>query len=246
MKYFSLSIALTCCSLVAASAALAATPVTLYSTSYEAPDYAVGALSGQAGWINSFDIDPTVDSSFARTGSQSLRVRQLAGQPPFGLTFRTGPYTTTLPQVAVEHSIYLAGTGGWSSPSTFFSPLALGGDNGFIAQLPVRNGSHVRFGSTDFPIELETWIDLKLVLDFPTQTVSAFVNSNPIGSLPFENPATQLKQIELFHIFDNTAFDSPGPSNSFFLDDLNITAIPEPTALTLLSLPALLLTRRQR
>jgi hypothetical protein len=106
--------------------------------------------------------------------------------------------------------------------------MALQGENGFIAQLPVRNGTHVEFGTTLVPIELETWIDLKLVLDFPTQTASAFVNGTSIGSLPFENPTTQLAQVELFHIFDNTAFDRPGPSNSFFVDDLSITAIPEP------------------
>ena len=224
-KHFASAIAIIALATFANSASAA---VVLYATSYEDSGYAVGDLSGQNGWANSFGVDATVNSGLARTGSQSLEIRQLAGQDPFGLTTRVGPYSTSLPQVSVEQSIYLAGTTGWNSPATFLSPISLGGDNGFIAQLPVRNGAHVRFGNTELPIVPETWIDLKLVLDFPTQTASAFVNGSHIGSQPFENAATQLSQVELWHVFDNTDFESPGPSNSFFVDDLRITAVPEP------------------
>jgi hypothetical protein len=240
------SLVVVCCPLLAASTVALANSATLYSTSYEAPTYSVGPLSGQGGWLNSFDVDPRVTSSFARTGSQSLEVRQSTGEEPYGLTVRVGPYSTTLPQVSVEHSMYLAAATGWNPPSTFLSPMSLGGENGFIAQLPVRNGTHVRFGTTDFPIAPETWIDLKLVLDFPTQTARAFVNGTFIGSQPFENPATQLSQVELWHVFDNTSFSSPGPSNSFFVDDLTVTAIPEPATLSLFAAGAGLLALRRR
>lgn len=244
MKRSSLSVLAASGTLLTTTVAMA-NPVTLYATSYESPEYSVGALNGQAGWFNSFDIDPTVDSSLARTGSQSLRVQQSANQPPFGLTFQAGPYTTALPQISVEHSIYLAGATGWNPPSTFLSPMALIGDNGFITQLPVRDGTRVQFGTTNFAISTDTWIDLKLVLDFSTQTVSAFVDGNSLGTLPFENAATQLSSIELFHIFDNTSFNSPGPSNSFFLDDLKVTAIPAPSSLALLACAPLLARRRR-
>ncbi|EAZ90695.1 PEP-CTERM sorting domain-containing protein [Crocosphaera chwakensis] len=202
----------------------------LYSTSYEAPDYSVGALSGQEGWLNSFDIDPVVTSGFARTGSQSLEVRQAVGENPFGLTFRAGPYSTSAPMVSVKHSIYLDGTDGWASPSTFLSPMALIGENGFVSQLAVRDGNRVEFGGGVADIETDRWIDLKLVLDFQTQTSNAFVDGSFIGSETFDNPATELVQVEIFHIFDNTTFNSPGLSSSFFVDDLSIkiNSVPEP------------------
>jgi hypothetical protein len=227
-------------SLVVAISILGVTPRTvfagvLYSTSYEAPTYSVGPLSGQDGWLNSFDIDPKVISGFARTGSQSLEIRQAAGENPYGLTFRVGPYSTSLPQVIVEHSIYLAGSVGWNPPSTFFSPLALIGANGFISQITVRDGTHVEFFGEVTPIETDRWIDLKLVLDFPTQTSSAFINGTCLDSKPFASAAAELFQVEIFHIFDNTNFDHPGPSNSVFLDDLRISsAVPEPSSLTLM------------
>jgi hypothetical protein len=228
-------------SLAVAISILGVTPRTvfagvLYSTSYEAPTYSVGPLSGQDGWLNSFDIDPKVISGFARTGSQSLEIRQAAGENPYGLTFRVGPYSTSLPQVIVEHSIYLAGSVGWTPPSTFFSPLALNGANGFISQIAVRDGTHLDFFGEVTPIETDRWIDLKLVLDFPTQTSSAFINGTFVDSKPFASAATELLQVEIFHIFDNTNFDHPGPSNSVFLDDLRITsAVPEPSSLALLA-----------
>ncbi len=200
----------------------------LYATSYEAPDYSVGALSGQEGWLNSFDIDPVVTSGLARTGSQSLEVRQAAGENPFGLTFRAEPYSTSAPMVSVGHSIYLDGTDGWTSPSTFLSPMALIGENGFVSQLAVRDGNRVEFGGEVADIETDRWIDLKLVLDFQTQTSNAFVDGTFIGSEAFANSATELVQVEIFHIFDNTTFNSPGPSSSFFVDDLSIKSVPEP------------------
>ncbi len=198
----------------------------LFSTSYEAPTYSVGPLDGQDGWVNSFDIDPAVTSDFARTGSQSLEVLQAEGENPFGLTFRVGPYSTSAPKVSVEHSVYLDGTDGWDS--TFVSPLALGGENGFVAQLAIRDGATANLGLADIgvggvPIQTDRWITLELVLDFPTQTVEGFVDGVSIGSGPFASPTTELVQVEIFHIF---GFGNPGPSPSFFVDDLSISSIP--------------------
>ncbi|MEO1080959.1 MAG: PEP-CTERM sorting domain-containing protein [Pseudomonadota bacterium] len=203
----------------------------LYSTSYEAPPYAIGPLDGQEGWANSFGIDPIVTSGFARTGTQSLEVRQGAGEDPFGLTFRDGPYSTSAPKVSVKHSVYLDDTDVWD----FISPMALGGDNGFIAQLAIIDGLTANLGldgvsPVGVPISTERWIDLELVLDFPTQTVEGFVDGVSIGSGAFANPTEQLSRIEIFHIFD---FTSTGPSNSFFVDDLTISAVPLPSTVFL-------------
>jgi hypothetical protein len=250
MNRSSMSAALMCCTVLAASTAYATAPVVLYSTSYEAPEYAVGPLSGQNGWIDyefgSFG-NQVVNSGPARSGSQSLRLGKLAGQGPYGTTQRSGPFSTSLPQVIVEHSIYLEGTAGWNlGPDDYTqgSPIALYGPGDvFISQIVVFQGLNVQFAGVNVPITTDTWLDLKLVLDFPTQTATGYLNGNFIGTEPFANPASQIALLEVYGLM---GFTTPGPSPAFYFDDLSITAIPEPTALALLSIPALLLTGRKR
>ncbi len=242
MKRRSISVIMSCGALFAVPSMLMADPVTLFSTSYESPTYSAGPLSGQDGWVNSFDIDPTVTSVLPRTGSQGLEVRKTPSDNPFGLTFRAGPYATSLPKVSVEHSIRLPRATGWES--SFLSPMALIGENGFIGQVAVRNGLTAELftkgvgGST--PIQTDVWLDLKLILDFETQTQEGFVNGVSIGTVAFDNPATRLVQVEIFHII-------PTDDNPFYVDDLRITAIPEPTtALSLLAGASLMLICRRK
>ncbi|MEL7046162.1 MAG: hypothetical protein AAGL66_14265 [Pseudomonadota bacterium] len=77
----------------------------------------------------------------------------------------------------MKHSVYLDDTDVWD----FISPMALGGDNGFIAQLAIVDGLTANLGlagvsPVGVPISTERWIDLELILDFPTQTVEGFVD----------------------------------------------------------------------
>jgi hypothetical protein len=51
-----------------------------------------------------------------------------------------------------------------------------------------------------------------------------------IGAGQFANPATELVQVEIFHIIDTF--------NPFYVDDLSITAIPEPTSASILAFAA--------
>lgn len=241
MRLLSVSLILCCSSLLADSTVASANPVTLFSTSYEAPTYSAGPLSGQDGWVNSFDIDPLVSSVQPKTGTQALEVRKSAGDNGFGLTFRNGPYPSSLPQVVVQHSIFLPGNTGWEG--SFLSPMALIGENGFIGQVAIRNGSVAELfvdnvgGST--PVQADSWIDLQLVLDFPTQTQEAFVNGVSIGWTAFDNPSTRLDQVETFHIIGTD-------DNPFYVDDLSITAIPEPSSLALIACAGAFVLRRRR
>lgn len=227
----SISIVLNCV-LMALALSPTASAGLLYSTSYEQPSYVTGPLDGQEGWANSFGIDPVVTSGFARTGVQSLEVRQALDEDPFGLTFRLGPYSTSASRVVVEHSVYLNDGAAWD----FISPLVLLGSNGFIAQLAIDDGLTANLGLDEVvpggvPVATQRWIDLSLVLNFPTQTVEGFVDGVSIGSGAFVSPASQLSQVEIFHIFD---FASTGPSSSFFVDDLSISAVPLPSTVLLL------------
>jgi hypothetical protein len=233
MNRLLLSLVSSCCWIIAFSTDVTAAPVTLYSTSYEAPEYSAGALSGQNGWIMYEFGDfshQVVNSGPARSGSQSLRLGKLAGQGAYGTTQRTGPFSTSLPQIVVEHSIYLDGPTGWNlglNDYTFGVPFALYGPGDvFISQVPVFQGLHVQFAGVDVPITTDTWLDLKMVLDFPAQTATAYLNGNLIGTEPFANPASQLSLIEVTGLM---GFNTPGPSPSFYFDDLTVTAVPEPS-----------------
>jgi hypothetical protein len=224
--FFSAAIAL------ATFSSSASADVVLFETSYEAPEYNLGALSGQNGWIEYEFADfgnQVVDSGPARSGSQSLRLAKLAGQGPYGTTQRSGPFATSLPQVVVEHSIYLEGATGWnlgSNDYTQAAPIAVYGPGDvFISQFAVFQGSNVQFASVDVPITTDTWLDLKLVLDFPTQTASGYLNGTLIGTEPFANPASQISLLEVYGLM---GFNTPGPSPALYFDDLRVTAVPEP------------------
>ncbi|MDX2036603.1 MAG: PEP-CTERM sorting domain-containing protein [Isosphaeraceae bacterium] len=217
----------------------------LFSTSYESPTYSEGPLSGQDGWESSFGIDPMVTSVRSRTGAQGLEVRKTSSLDPFGLTYRTIADATPWSKFSVQHSIYLTGTEGLQG--SHLSPLALIGENGFVGQIAIRNGLSADLFTNgvggSVPIQTGVWIDLRLVLDFQTQTQEGFVNGVSIGSVVFDNPATRLIQVEIFHIIGTD--DKP-----FYLDDLSVTAfVPEPATLGLSALGAmapLLVRRRNR
>lgn len=219
----------------------------LFTTSFESPDYTVGPLAGQDSWVNSFGLDPVVTSLFSQTGDQALEVRRASpNDSTFGLTFRPGPYTTAEPKVVVETSIYLAGDGGWEGD--FVSPIALVGNSIggplFTAQLAIRSGETAGDPpDQSVPIDTNTWIDLKIVLDFPSQTAERFVDGVSLGMIPFGDPPggdtiTELQRVEIFSIVDTF--------NPFYIDDLSITAVPEPSSVLLAGFAAIAWSRRRR
>lgn len=219
----------------------------LFATSFESPDYTAGPLAGQDGWVNSFGLDPVVTSLFSQTGDQALELRRASpNDSTFGLTFRTGPYATTKPKVVVETSIYLAGSGG--RDGDFFSPIALLGNSIggplFTAQLGIRNGDTAGDPpDQSVPIDTDTWIDLKIVLDFPSQTAERFVDGVSLGMIPFGDPPggdtiTELQQVEIFSIIDTF--------NPHYIDDLSITAVPEPSSVLLAGVAAIGWRRHRR
>ncbi len=217
------------CGLALASAPSYALAEVLYSTSFEAPEFMEGPLGSQGGWEYSFGTDPVVTSAFSRTGDQSLVV---SGTGAFGQNQLLGPFSTSKPQISIEYSLYLDESSDWSNT---FITWGFSAPGTFLGQIPVRNGSEAVLRPADenlfpTPIELGTWIDLELVFDFSSQTQEGFVNGLSIGSTAFPNPATELTVGQLFF----TNFDEN--DITFYVDDLSITAVPEPSTFWLLSL----------
>lgn len=227
--------------MLVASNIASANPVTLYSTSFEAPVYATGPLGTQDGWDLDSGTDFTVTSSFARTGNQSL---VFSGTDLFGVSERAGSYSSTLPKVLVKHSVYLDPSRTWAD--TFIS-FGVWSPTDFIGQVAIENGNVAVLGDNGTiattPITRGQWIDLELLLDFPSQTMQGFVNGVPFGSGAFTNPATEVGRGDLF--FTNFNF-TPPQEITFYVDDVSITAVPEPVSLSLLAGAGVTARRRRR
>lgn len=241
MSRSSMSVVVSCCSLLMASAVATANPVTLYSSGFEAPTYTQGLLGTQDGWELDSGTDFTVTSAFARTGSQSL---VYSGTDLFGVSERVGPFPSALPRVSVKHSIYLDATKTWGDT---FIAFAAWSPTDFVGQLAIENGSVAVLGGTSSisttPITLGQWIDLELVLDFQSQTMEGFVNGVSMGSGAFANAATQVGRGDLF--FTNFNF-APPQDITFYVDDVSFTAIPAPGSLAAIAGAGLVFGRRRR
>ena len=219
--------------LVAASAPTLGFAEVLYATSFEAPEFTEGPLGTQGGWSPSFGTDPNVTSAFSRTGNQSLVV---SGTGAFGQNELIGPFSTAAPQISIKYSVYLDEGSDWSNT---FITWGFSAPGTFLGQIPIRNGSNavLRPDDTDLfptPIALGNWNDLELVFDFSSQTQEGFLNGASIGSTAFPMPATELTVGQLFF----TNFD--GNDITFYVDDMSITGVPEPsTGILLVGLAAL-------
>ncbi len=197
----------------------------LYSAGYEKPPFSVGGIDGQDGWLVDLGA-PMITSDFSRTGSQSLEIRQGAVEDEGIISFsRQGPYSTSASKIAIRHAFYLTDT---SIP--FFSPIIAIGDGGFIGQTPFLDGE-VGLGLAasivgSSPIESDQWYLLELFLDFESQTQSAFIDGELIGSGAFASTSTELDTVFV------SSFETP--SGTAFLDDFSISAVPSPATLWLL------------
>ncbi|MEM7313985.1 MAG: PEP-CTERM sorting domain-containing protein [Planctomycetota bacterium] len=134
----------------------------------------------------------------------------------------------------------------------FVRPFGFSGDNpdniddgGYLGQLIVVNGDGplglgATLGLADgvpnagfVPINVGEWFVLEHVLNLDTQTQEAYVDGQFIASAPFVNPANELSGVEFVVL--NT------PDHVIYFDDMNITAIPEPGSVALLSLGGLIM-----
>ena len=71
------------------------------------------------------------------------------------------------------------------------------------------------------PVSTGTWNDFRLVLDFQTQTVTGYVNSQLLGSGTFANPTTDLTRV-------NIGLNGVPNGDTGYFDQLSITSVPEP------------------
>ncbi len=206
----------------------------VYQTGFESPAYTTGTLNGQNGWFNS--TIPVVETAVVHSGSQAVGFD--ASKDPGGQNAVVTPLSFTAspanPVVTVQVDAYFTQP---ASGNTFWDVAAVVSSTGFIDQLEVDNSGNAVLGLAStgvgsVPVLANAWNTFDLMLDYNTQTSSAYVNGTFIGSGAFANPSTDLT----FLGFGVNGSFGQG-TGQMYVDDI-VVSTPEPSTLVLLSLGA--------
>jgi len=211
--------------------------VTLYSTSFESPEFTLGPIKDQNDWwVQGDQNDASVVDAKAALGSQSLRLdippspgNVYAGQPDWNYDVLGAGQSG----IAVNANIW-SGTGGNTTQASQYVGSTGGQQMGAVF-VNIRNGTicanyweyardlYVSGGSASFPSE--QWADLSIAVNYATQEFEVTAGGTSLGTheFPADAPCT---------FFDGWSFGGiQGPRISY-VDGLTITAIPEPSCST--------------
>jgi hypothetical protein len=188
----------------------------IYQTGFESLDgYSSGQLTGQKGWTG--PRGPVVQSAVTFGGSQAVALAA-TGLTAISVVSQPINYNAVgSSSVSFDIRFFQSVAG---NPSTW-DVLSVSGDRGFIAQLLVNPTGTVSLGlasSTvgNHPVSRGAWNNFQLVLNFQSQTVSAFVNGDFIASGSFATPSTTPNGVAI-------GVTSPATDVGYF-DNLTVTS----------------------
>jgi hypothetical protein len=231
--------------LVALAIPAARADVVLYQTSFESPTFATGPISGQDGWSVFGPGISTVESPFAKTGSQAVFVDG-------GTASQSGPFhsdTTAGPLVDLSADIAIF----TSSNQTSWQFAATGpGLIGFLGGIDIGfagGGSSIQAITAGFPVigsgfsratafDATAWHHIDLLFDIATQTYNITLDGSTLDSnVPFcgSNSGCTGAAVPLY---SDGFFDSFGTGNdSGYMDNYQVALVnpvPEPSSVFLL------------
>ena len=211
-------------------ASIAATPArgtVIYATGFEAPDFSLGELPGQDGWLTTASIYSSqgVNVSTARAASGTQSVEIDSTYFPAGdwfwkpLNYQVTPANQII-QISVD--MYLASTalnsGGWG--------IDCYDDTGArVGQFYVdpHGLAYISDGPNSQPAALagrDAWTHFVFTLDYGQRLMTLGVNGNaPIGSLALNSAADSTLADADFRLFQ------AGTDTAYF-DNLSIVAVP--------------------
>lgn len=235
----------------------------VYATGFEAPTFAAGSpLDGQGGWVaDSSPSAAVITTNQPASGLQALRVdgADLVDVPDFGL-FLGGyhhdlPYdaiTQGTPIVTVEAAVRLDGPstdlGGGPNDDLLSANFAVGTNDGAGHTLVLSSNGHVyAFGKGVTPYSFETEVTLGayhilgIRYDFLGGSVGFFVDGKLIGQNSIQpTVATGIQGVFLELLaLDDGSVDVPRYTGYF--DDIQVSAVPEPSTLALSGIGAIIL-----
>ncbi len=183
------------------------------STGFEASEgYSTGPLAGQNGWIGTSAAVVETSTVFAGSQAVSLPATGLSGQQSVQLHLST----SSSPIVTLEVHFMQSSSG----TASLWAPLVAYGSHGFWSQLVVTQDGHAQMGLAsssvgNVAVSRGVWNDYQMVINSQNGTVTAYVNSQLIGSGPLGSSGNLiLVQLQLN--------DSPGTDTGYF-DQLFVT-----------------------
>jgi PEP-CTERM motif len=230
MRSFSIALAL----VFASTSALHAT--TLFSTSFEAPTYTPGAAVGQGSLLQFSGSSGTIETGVAHTGTQAIEFNAATDTSGQSTMATTVPFTATPSDETVDIQMSAEFTS--TTAGTVYNILGLFSSEAYLEELSYLNGEVSLASNGDsVAVSAGVWNTYGLHLDFTTDTLTATVNGQVLGSSQFSNVNTGIENI----FFGINSL--PGNDAAYF-DDLSVTtpsAVPEPSSLALLGTGALAL-----
>jgi hypothetical protein len=207
-----------------------ASAAVVLQTGFEQPAYTPGSLSGQNGWSGGIGI---VGNEFPFAGAQEVTVNS-AGQTGQLLSSLATPFGLGSHDVRVSIEFLVLP----DDAATFWNPLALFGNSGFIGQIQV-NGDRAIFGTNGGPqtvFAIDTYNLYTLDVNFDTDTITALLNDVAFGSSAFDASNTGLARTA----FGINVADGTGISTALFDNlEIDVTAdatVPEPSMLAVFAI----------
>ncbi|MBI1371095.1 MAG: PEP-CTERM sorting domain-containing protein [Planctomycetes bacterium] len=200
-----------------------------YQADFESPTYATGGLVGQDQWIGT--AIASVQTAIVHAGTQALEFDANLDTNNSQQTAQRLITLTADAKIVMQTAFYLTS----DTTASAWIPLAAFGENGIIGQLFI--GANGQLKGVD--VVHDQWNILQWVLDFNAQSAEIFLNDASLGTTSFANAATGINRIAA------GLSQNPG-TDHLYLDDLSITAIPEPGSMTLLGLSAFSFVARPR
>jgi hypothetical protein len=231
-----------------AGLATASQAVVLYSTDFES--FSLGGLASQGGFDSTSDPNYQVVNTQAFSGSKSVSAN--TGSFASGgrwawpnLSPNYNGVTAPALQKILTAQVYLKYTPdtvltryGFDVYTAAVARIAIGRvfSNGAVS---ISNGTTTQTSAAGF-VAANTWVQLRLRLDYNTNLITARINGVDTGLSVALTNFTAVNDVDLY-----TSKDTGSASQGFF-DDYRVDAVPEPASLAVIGLGLAAVARRRR